>query len=254
MSSFSYAFILSTLAGLSTLIGFIPLLFNLKNEKYIILASLSFASGVMICVSLTDLIPESFNLLTSIFKSFPALLLLLIFISLGVIISMLIDKFLPKNESKNISNKKLYRLGLVSMLAIIMHNIPEGIATFLSSSTNMSLGLSLALAISFHNIPEGISIAIPIYFSTKSKVKAFIYTLISGLSEPLGAILAYLFLSNIINDFIMSIILALIAGIMIHISIYELLEESLSYKKRRHTIIFFSIGFIFMLISHFLLG
>ena len=254
MSSFSYAFILSTLAGLSTLIGFIPLLFNLKNEKNIILASLSFASGVMICVSLTDLIPESFNLLTSIFKGFPALLFLLIFISLGVIISMLIDKFLPKSENNNISNKKLYRLGVVSMLAIIMHNIPEGIATFLSSSTNMSLGLSLALAISFHNIPEGISIAIPIYFSTKSKVKAFLYTLISGLSEPLGAILAYLFLSNIINNFIMSIILALIAGIMIHISIYELLNESLSYNKRRHTLISFSIGFLFMLISHFLLG
>ena len=225
MSNFTYAFILSTLAGLSTLIGFIPLLFNLKNERTIILSSLSFASGVMICVSLTDLIPESFNLLTSIFKCFTALLFLLIFICLGVIISMLIDKFLPSNDNKSISNKKLYRLGLVSMLAI-----------------------------SFHNIPEGISIAIPIYFSTKSRLKAFLYTLISGLSEPLGAILAYLFLSNIINNFIMSIILSIIAGIMIHISIYELLTESLSYKKRRLTFIFFSIGFIFMLISHFLLG
>mgnify|MGYP005787631577 FL=1 len=254
MSNFTYAFILSTLAGLSTLFGLIPLLFHLKNEKNIILSSLSFASGVMICVSITDLIPSSFNLLTSIFKTFPSLLFLLIFISLGVIISMLIDKFLPNNNNKNISNKKLYRLGLVSMLAIIIHNIPEGIATFLSSSTNMHLGLSLALAISFHNIPEGISIAIPIYFSTKSKIKAFLYTLISGLSEPLGAILAYLFLSNIINNFIMSIILAMIAGIMIHISIYELLTESLSYKKRKLTITFFSIGFIFMLTSHFLLG
>ncbi len=254
MASFSYAFILSTLAGLSTLIGFVPLLFNLKNEKTIIMASLAFASGVMICVSITDLIPESFNLLTSIFKGFPALLFLLIFISLGVIISMLIDKFLPKSENKNVSNKKLYRLGLVSMLAIIMHNIPEGVATFLSSSTNKSLGLSLAFAISFHNIPEGISIAMPIYFSTKSKFKAFIYTLISGLSEPLGAILAYFFLASIINNFIMSIILSIISGIMIHISIYELLSESLSYKNRNFTFAFFGVGFIFMLISHFLLG
>ena len=253
MSNFIYAFTLSTLAGLSTLLGFIPLLFNLKGEKKIILSSLAFAAGVMICVSLTDLIPESFELLSSIFKGFPALLFLLIFICLGVILSMAIDKFLPKSENKNINNK-LYRLGLVSMLAIIMHNIPEGIATFLSSSTNSSVGLSLALAISFHNIPEGISIAIPIYFSTKSKVKAFLYTLISGLSEPLGALLAYFFLASIINNFIMSIILAIIAGIMIHISIYELLEESLSYKKRSLTGIFFIIGFIFMLISHFLLG
>lgn len=254
MTSFSYAFILSTLAGLSTLFGFLPLLFNLKNEKKIILTSLAFASGVMICVSLTDLIPESFKLLSKIFKGFPALLFLLIFICLGIIISLSIDKFLPKSDNKSITNKKLYQLGLVSMLAIIMHNIPEGIATFLSSSTNKSLGLSLALAISFHNIPEGISIAIPIYFSTKSKVKAFLYTLISGLSEPLGALLAYLFLANIINDFIMSIILSLIAGIMLHISIYELLSESLSYKKRNMTFLFLSIGFIFMIISHLILG
>lgn len=253
MSNFTYAFLLSTLAGLSTLLGTIPIFFKLKNENNIILMSLSFASGVMICVSLTDLIPESFILLTSIFKGFPALLILLIFISFGVIISMLIDKFLP-NENNNTSNKKLYRLGIVSMLAIIMHNIPEGIATFLSSSTNKSLGLSLALAISFHNIPEGISIAIPIYFSTKSKLKAFLYTLISGLSEPVGAVFAYFFLASIINNFMMSIILSLIAGIMIHISIYELLKESLNYKKRILTFIFFSIGFLFMLTSHFLLG
>ncbi len=247
-----YAFMLSTLAGLSTLIGFIPVLLHLKNEKTIILTSLAFASGVMICVSLTDLIPESFQLLTSIFKGFPALLFLLIFICIGVIVSMLIDKFLPKNDNKTITNKKLYRLGLVSMLAIIMHNIPEGIATFLSSTTNSRLGLSLALAISFHNIPEGISIAIPIYFSTKSKRKAFFYTLLSGLSEPLGALIAYLFLANHINNFMMSIIFAIIAGIMMHISIYELLNESLQYKNKFLTFIFFIIGFLFMMASHFL--
>lgn len=252
MSNFMYAFMLSTLAGLSTLIGFIPVLLHLKNEKTIILTSLAFASGVMICVSLTDLIPESFQLLTSIFKGFPALLFLLIFICIGVIVSMLIDKFLPKNDNKTITNKKLYRLGLVSMLAIIMHNIPEGIATFLSSTTNSRLGLSLALAISFHNIPEGISIAIPIYFSTKSKRKAFFYTLLSGLSEPLGALIAYLFLANHINNFMMSIIFAIIAGIMMHISIYELLNESLQYKNKFLTFLFVVIGFLFMMASHFL--
>ena len=254
MSNFLYAFMLSSLAGLSTLVGFIPVLFNLKKENLIILLALAFASGFMICVSLTDLIPESFSLLKTIFKDFPALLFLLIFITIGIIVSISIDKFLPKTDYKDVNNKKLYRLGLVAMLAIIMHNIPEGVATFLSSATNKSLGLSLALAISFHNIPEGISIAIPIYFSTKSKVKAFLYTLISGLSEPFGAILAYLFLSNIINNFIMSIILALTAGIMIHISCYELLKESLSYKRKAITILCFVIGFSFMLLSHFLLG
>ena len=88
------------------------------------------------------------------------------------------------------------------MIAIILHNVPEGIATFISSSKDISLGISLAIAITLHNIPEGISISIPIYYSTKSKFKALLYTFISGVSEPIGALIAYLFLSKYINDFI----------------------------------------------------
>ena len=125
---------------------------------------------------------------------------------------------------------------------------------FLSASENKTLGLSLAIAISLHNIPEGISIAVPVYFSTKSKKRAFLYTFISCLSEPLGAILAFLFLAPIMNNFIMSILLSMIAGIMIHISCYELLKESLTYKMKKTTIIFFIIGFIFMGLSHILMG
>ena len=135
------------------------------------------------------------------------------------------------------------------MLAIILHNIPEGIATFLSASTNQKLGLSLALAISFHNIPEGISIAIPIYFSTKNKKKAFLYTFISGFSEPIGSLIAYLFLAKYMNNFLMSILLSFIAGLMIHIALFELLKESISYQNKKKTRLFFFIGAIFMLIS-----
>ena len=249
MSNIIFAFTLSTLAGLSTLLGFLPLLFNLKNEDSIVLKSLAFASGVMLTVSFIDLIPESYNLLASIFKGFPAFLLLLIFLVIGIIFSILIDKFLPNNSNIDIKNKKLFRLGFVSMLAIIFHNIPEGIATFLSASTNQKLGLSLALAISFHNIPEGISIAIPIYFSTKNKKKAFIYTFISGFSEPVGSLIAYLFLAKYMNDFLMSILLSFIAGLMIHIALFELLKESVSYKEKKRTTLFLFIGILFMIVS-----
>lgn len=100
-----------------------------------------------------------------------------------------------------------------------------------------------------HNIPEGISISMPIYYSTKSKKKAFLYTLVSALSEPLGAFLAFIFLYKIINNLIMGILLSLIAGIMIHISLCELLPTSLSYKNKKLTIIFFIVGIIFMLIK-----
>lgn len=131
MSNFTYAFILSSLAGLSTLIGLIPIFFKLKDKNKVINCALSFASGVMICVSVTDLIRESYSLLSTIFIPFPALILLLIFLVSGIILSMLIDKFLP-NNNQFISNQKLYRLGIVSMLAIIMHNIPEDCSCYVS--------------------------------------------------------------------------------------------------------------------------
>ncbi len=254
MSTTLYAFVLSFLAGISTLLGTIPIFFQIKNKERLISAALAFAAGVMICVSITDLIPEAHQLLQSLFQPFPALLFLCIFFSLGIILSMMIDKFFPTKENSTITNQKLYHVGIVSMLAIILHNLPEGIATFLSTSENKSLGLALTLAIALHNIPEGISISIPVCYATESKGKAFFYTLISGLSEPLGALLAYLFLSPFINDFIMSIIFSLIAGIMMHISIYELLPESKSYHYKIYTFIFFIFGFLFMLTSHLLMG
>lgn len=132
-----------------------------------------------------------------------------------------------------IESNKLYKLGIISIIALVLHNIPEGITTFISSSVNMKLGIVLALSIALHNIPEGISIAIPIYYSTKKMSKAFVYTLISGFSELLGAILAYIFLAKYINFFSLAIILAITSGIMIHISIYELIPNAFSYKKTK---------------------
>lgn len=162
---------------------------------------------------------------------------------------MLIDKYLPSGDKS-----VLYKVGIFSMIAIILHNIPEGILTFLSSNSNRELGLSLAIAISFHNIPEGISIAIPIYYSTGSKKKALLYTFISGISEPFGAMLAYLFLGPMVTDLFMGFLFAFTAGIMIQISSYELIPSSLLYKDKKLSLLFIFIGFIFMLVSHLILG
>lgn len=240
-----YGFILTTLAGLSTLLGTIIIFINKKKSNKIIIGSLSFAAGVMITVSLTDLIPESIHLLNKTIKIFPTIIIMLIFIVIGIIISTTIDKYIPQKREG-----ELYKVGIISMLAIILHNIPEGIATFLSTENNLSLGLSLTIAIALHNIPEGISISVPIYYATGNKLKAFTYTLISGLSEPIGALIAYLFLKNIVNDTIMGIIMAIIAGIMIQISCYELMPTSLKYKNNKLTIILFIVGILFMLTNH----
>lgn len=243
------AFLLTTMAGFSTLIGTIPIFIKFKNVDKIISGALAFAAGVMICVSITDLIPESINMLNDGFNGFFTVLLSFIFILVGIFISNFISKMLPDVDYKELSNKKLYKVGIISMLAIILHNIPEGIATFITTTKSTSLGLSLTIAIALHNIPEGISISIPIYYSTQSKLKAIFYTFISALSEPLGAILTYFFLFKYINNTILGLIFSLIAGLMIHISIVELIPESINHKYNKISMIFFVIGIIFMLIK-----
>lgn len=240
------AFLMTLIAGLSTLIGYLAIYIKASKDN-LIKTSLAFASGVMLCVSISDLIPESLNLLIIDNSKNEAFILTFLFIVVGIIITQIIDKIIPEH------NNKLYKLGVFSMLAIIFHNIPEGIATFLSSATNLTLGIAITLAIALHNIPEGISISVPIYESTGSRKKAFIYTLISGMAEPLGAILAFLFLKPIVTDNLMGIILALTAGIMLYISVCKLLPTAFKYKEKSISVIAFIIGIIFMLISHILL-
>lgn len=244
MNSTIISFLLTTIAGLSTLIGSLIIFLNKKDKNKIIISSLAFAASVMILISITDLIPESYNMLKNNFKLFPLLLIILISINVGIILSFYIKKYIPENNNNN-----LYKVGLISMIAIIMHNIPEGMATFMASNTNIKLGISLTIAIALHNIPEGISIAVPIYYATNSKFKAIFYTFISGLSELFGGVITYIFLKPFINDFIMGILFSIIAGIMIHISISELLPTSLSYKNSRLTRLFLLLGLIFVIIS-----
>lgn len=247
MDQTTYAFILATLAGLSTLLGTIFIFFPIKKKNTILITSLSFAAGVMLTVSFSDLIPTSIISLKRTFYMIPSILITMISFVIGIILSMTIDQKMPDQQNH------LKRVGLIAMLAIILHNIPEGIATYLTSSNNMKLGITLTIAIALHNIPEGISISIPIYYATKNKFRAFLYTLISGLSEPFGAVIAALFLSQWITPWMMGILYAIIAGIMTHIALYELLPTSWKYHQIKKTISFFIIGVIVMLLSHILI-
>ncbi len=242
-------FIITFLAGCSTLIGFFFIYFRNSSNK-VLISSLAFASGVMFLISILDLIPSSFSSISKIYYVVPAFLICSLFVVIGIVLSMTIDKYLPDNTYQD---SNLYRVGMISMIAIMLHNIPEGIATYLTSNHDLKLGITLAIALALHNIPEGISVAIPIYYSTGSKKRAFFNTLISGMSEFLGALLASIFLVGFSNDFFMGCLYAMIAGIMIHISIYELLPSSFKYKKPMQTILFFIIGVLFMLFSSLLL-
>lgn len=253
MTNVLYAFILSFLAGISTVIGALVILFDKKKNNKTVVISLSFAAGVMMCVSLTDLLPNSFGMISSSNALFPKIILSLIFMTFGIIISMLIDKYLPDN-SENADNKGLYKIGIISMVAIVLHNIPEGIATFITSTNNLKLGLTITIAIALHNIPEGISIAVPIYHATNNKLKAFLYALLSGMSEVIGSILAYLFLAPLINDHVMKALYAIIAGIMIHISVYELIPGAYKESTLKSVLKYFLIGFGVMILSHLLMN
>ena len=233
-------FIITLLSGLSTIIGY--LFVYLKNTNNKILISLGFACGVMFYISLFDLIPEGIFLLSKSYGIY-SFFICTLFILVGIILSYILDILLPNNSSS------LYRVGIISMIALIIHNIPEGIATYITTNNDLKLGISLALAIALHNIPEGITISIPIYYSTRSKKKAFIYTFISGISEFFGAILASLFFSNLNSNLFLGSLYSLIAGIMLYISIHELLPESLKYKKYKLTLISFLLGIITIFIS-----
>jgi len=250
MGNVEYSFLITIIAGLSTMLGSILIFFRFKNTNDVVCSSLAFASAVMLTVSFTDLIPSGIFGFLKTYQLVPSLLLTLIFLIVGIILSMLINKYIPDISSTSISNKGLFKVGIISMIAIILHNVPEGIATFMTSTKDIRLGLSLALAITLHNIPEGISISIPIYYSTKSKIKALLYTFVSGMSELVGAIIAYCFLSPWMNDFVMSILMVLIAGIMISISMYELIPASLKYNYISKTIKYFLLGVTFMVICH----
>ena len=249
MNNTLIAFLLTFIAGFSTMLGVLVIYIKSKDHNKIIMASLSFAAGVMITVSITDLIPESILLLGNNLKNSTTIIISILAIVLGIIISMIIDYYLPDKPISNTKDKSLFKVGIISMIAIILHNLPEGIATFVATSSDVKLGISLTLAIAMHNIPEGISISVTIYYSTGSKKKAILYTLISALSEPLGALLAFIYLKIFINDTILGILFSLIAGIMLQISFCELLPAARKYDNKKYLFIFFTIGVIFMLLK-----
>lgn len=238
-----YPFIITSLAGFTTLLGTLPIFVKIKDQNKLIAASCAFASGIMICISICDLIPESLKYLNNNYVGFKLIIVAFLCIFLGIIISYFLERIID-----SVDQNSLYKVGILSMIVIMLHNIPEGIITFIVTKHNIYLGLSICLAIALHNIPEGISIAVPIYYATRSKIKAILYTFISAASELLGAIITSLFLVKYVNNIVIGLMLSFTAGIMLQIAINKLLPTGNYYQKKMASI-FFVIGFLFMLIS-----
>jgi ZIP family zinc transporter len=249
-----FALALSFGAGMATLLGaVIVFVTNKKNEK-VLTISLGFGAGVMICVSFTDLFPNAQAMLSQFAGARYGILLSVLFLIAGVLLAASLDRFVPHQgydeDTGGKPHQNLFRVGFVSTLAIALHNFPEGIATFMAGYNDLSLGMAIAAAIAMHNIPEGISVAMPIYFATGSRGKAFKYTFLSGIAEPVGALLAFLVLRPFINDLVLGVIFSLVAGIMLYIALEELIPSSRQYGYNRHALIATFAGICIMPLSH----
>lgn len=246
MSDFWFALLLTIFAGLSTGIGGL-LAFHKKASSHTFLSfSLGFSAGVMIYVSFVEIFVKGKDALSQSYGVKTGYIYTTIAFFLGILLIGVIDKLVPEKENPHepkdpndfkLKEKTLLRMGLFSALAIGIHNFPEGLATFIAALDDRTLGVGIAVAIAIHNIPEGIAVAIPIFHATKSKKKAFGYAFLSGLSEPIGALIGYLLLRTFISDSLFGFVFAFVAGIMVYISIDELLPTAEKYGKH-HVVIY----------------
>lgn len=246
-------------AGLSTLIGyFIVVLSKRAYSPTFVTLSMGFTAGVMIYLSFTELLGESVEMLNEIFPDKGALYTMLAFFG-GLAFAALIDKMVPHYENPHeVDNDipaatprraSLYRVGILTTLAIAIHNFPEGIATVFGGVQDVELGMTIAIAIAIHNIPEGIAIAAPVLKATKSKKKAFQWTLIAGLAEPLGAFIGYYFLQGFITHTVFALLLAVIAGIMVFISFDQVLPATQRWGKHHLTTYSIILGMLVMALT-----
>lgn len=260
------AFVLTFIAGMATGIGGLIAFFAKRTKTTFLSYSLGFSAGVMIYISFVKLMPDARQIISGSSNPSVSAWHTLIFFFVGFLISALIDRLIPSIENPheakmveemtgeiNEKNPRLLRVGLFTAIAIAIHNIPEGIATFMAGLSDITIGISIAAAIAIHNIPEGIAVAVPVYFATGSKKTALRWSVMSGFSEPLGAVIGYFILSFLRLESILGYVFAVIAGIMIYISFDELLPSAHKYGEHHVAIYGLISGIIVIGISLILL-
>ena len=259
MNPFWIAVIVTTLAGLSTGIGGLFAFNKRTNNKKFLSFALGLSAGVMIYVSFIEIFPKAFKSLAEVFPLKQAYFFTTIAFFVGLGLIALIDFLIPKQHNPHevvagmdqvaTEKKNLLRLGLFTAIAISLHNFPEGLATFLATLEEPNVGIAIAVAIAIHNIPEGIAVAIPIFFATNSKKKAIFWAFLSGIAEPVGALVGIAILWPFINDYTFGFLFAGVAGIMVYISLDELLPAAERYGEHHISILGLVTGMMIMALS-----
>lgn len=258
----AFAFGLTLFAGLSTGIGSAIAFFAKKTNTAFLSVALGFSAGVMIYVSFVEIMVKARDeLIIAVGETEGYWLTAAAFFG-GILFIAIIDKLIPSVENPHEMHKvedmedkekmksaKLMRMGLFTALAIAIHNFPEGLATFTAAITDPTLGIAIAVAIAIHNIPEGIAVSIPVYYATGSKRKAFWLSFISGLAEPIGALVGFLILMPFLSPVVFGILFAGVAGIMVFISLDELLPAAEEYGEHHLSIYGMIAGMAVMALS-----
>jgi len=257
------AFGLTLFAGLSTGIGSALAFFTKRTNTKFLSAALGFSAGVMLYISFVEIFPRARQSLVAELGRVGGFWVTVLAFFAGIIFIAVIDKLVPSFENPHETHrveemgdvdqasrfKKLYRVGLFTAVAIAIHNFPEGFVTFASALKDLKLGVPIAFAIAIHNIPEGIAVSVPIFYATGNRKKAFVYSFLSGLAEPIGAAIGYVLLFSFFNDIVFGILFASVAGIMVFISLDELLPTAREYGEHHLAVYGLVAGMAVMAIS-----
>lgn len=274
MGNIMFAFTLTLFAGLSTGVGSLIAFFAKKTNKKFLSVSLGFSAGVMIYVSMIEIFVKAQDALVSELGTKTGAIWTVVAFFGGMFLIAIIDKLIPSAENPHEARsviaecegcgeceicvkeakqrrekEQLMRTGVFTALAIAIHNFPEGMATFVSAFQDPSIAIPIVAAIAIHNIPEGIAVSVPIYQATGSRRRAFAYSFLSGFAEPIGALIGWLVLIPIMSDMVYGIIFAGVAGIMVFISIDELLPAAREYGEHHLSIYGVIAGMMVMALS-----
>jgi ZIP family zinc transporter len=260
---------LTLLAGLSTGIGSLIGLGSRPTSHRFLTVSLGFSAGAMVYVSLVEILPKARMVLAPLLGARLGYAAAVLGFLVGITAMALLDRLLPVRDSSVAleqlgqvrgerqepgRRRRLMRIGLFSALAIGIHNVPEGLATFLGALANPQLGVSIAVAIGIHNIPEGLAVSAPIYFATGSRRLAFWLSFLTGLAEPIGGLLGLLLFRSLPNPIAFGLVFAGLAGVMVYVSLDELLPAAREYGEENLAIVSLMAGMAVMAISLVLLA